>query len=1776
MEKLREILFIIMLLPVSLWGQTTFYISSSTGNDSNAGTSTSQAWSSLNKVNAQQFSPGDQILFKKGDSWEGTLKPNSSGTAGNPIKYGAYGAGEKPKILGSEIVTGWTLHSGSIYKATVSNTVTQVFIDDEKLELAKIPKTGFLYPTTITDQTHFTCTSLDGGVDYGGADIVVKSYRYKYGTGVVSSSTGQNLTLTAGTNWVISTGRGFILKNSLALLTQAGDWYYDTVNNELYVWAPNSDSPSLHTVRATTYDHALDIQNKDYLTFENIVFEHSGDATANSATSDHITINNCEIRYSDDYLVSAPTDGSTGLTFTNNIVENGSDGVKIGSTYSDISNNNVKNIGLINEMGANTPFLMSGIIIGGSNSTITNNKVENIGYNGIHFSGTNHIIEKNYIDYANMYFDDGGAIYTYQATYGQSGSAGTVVRDNIITNCWGNSTDGFISTYKLAFGVYLDKNTHDVTVERNTIAHCTSIFSIGEGNLNNVVKNNTAMDFDLAVWAGSATTSNATMNKNIFYATSRPSNYIWWTNSYQRMVRISGITKLGADSNHYIHHYDADKIFDSDGNGVFETFSNWQSINNEAKNSTIDTSPLATGEKEQLFYNATNQSKVISLGQSVYKDIFNNPVTGSITLEPFTSKILIKTTKLGSSLLNQPPLIDNQSFDVSTGLNANDLIGNVAATDPDVDQLVVYQITNGNTDNLFSIDQSSGAIYATSAISLTSDKSYTLTIQVTDNGNSPLSAEATITINIKKTALLEDTTSPTIETFSIPSTYNSLTIPINSFLASDNDTLLSYLVTESASAPSFGNSNWSSSIPDEYTFTEEGVHRVFAWVADDSGNISNTKSADIIISLPDLSPTSSEYLFEEVSSATVIDTKGSNHGILIDETTRVDGYNGAGIEMNGKGYIALGESFSNNIQEELTLSARLKPSLNASGYQGIIMHGGPNVDNFALYILPDSKSIGFKTSGTSNSWVSIENINKLWDGNWHHLAVTYNGTEKRIYLDNLLLTSVNATGSIESGIGYNLYIGAGRDEIQPSLLYKGLIDEVRISNKALSSYEIVELVSYVNPEEIDLNAAPSIADQTFELAGNLAAKTLIGQVIASDTNAEQNLTYSVSAGNENALFSIDSITGEIFTEKSILTDINQSHILTIKVTDDGQNPLSNEAFITINLIGVFINQNPIITDQTFELQTNVTTGDLIGIVEGSDADEGQTIHYLIESGNNDGLFSLDSLTGEIYLSSHIPENYPDEISLVVNIVDSYSENPLSSQATITIANLGAFYENQRPDIVAQTFSVTAPLAANSRIGQVVASDQDSGQTLDFSIVTGNESNIFSINSQTGEIFTNQSFASNSEYYNSITIQATDDQPNNPLASSATITIKISASWVNESPVAQDLVIDISNNVAINDYIGQVIATDPNQEQTLSYTITQGNDDNLFSINKSTGEIFALSSIFTTSDIQYNLVVEIKDNAEIPLSAMSNVRINITGMTINHSPVVEDQTFEIQKNDKIGQVIGQIIASDPDIEQTLTYVITEGNELGYFEINSQTGEIITTSSMSLAGDQTFSLTVEVTDDASTPLSADAAVTIIAIVNGKLVKGEVNNNNSKRIILYYDTQLKPSNLKSTALISDFKLSDNRNIQDVKISGNMIFLDVDADYLPEEEVTLCYTPGATPIYSASGYEIDSFENFVIANNLEESITTGIDINETILDAKVYPNPTKGILNIKASNLISDQCQLSIYSMMGRTVIKKTLLSSFGSLEETINVSHLSKGTYLLVIESNQVIHKDRIVVI
>ncbi|ACT00431.1 discoidin domain-containing protein [Paenibacillus sp. JDR-2] len=79
---------------------TTYYVDSASGSDSNNGTSTSTPWKTLDKVNATTFQPGDQILFKSGGVWNGQLWPKGSGTVGSPIKIDKYGGTARPIING--------------------------------------------------------------------------------------------------------------------------------------------------------------------------------------------------------------------------------------------------------------------------------------------------------------------------------------------------------------------------------------------------------------------------------------------------------------------------------------------------------------------------------------------------------------------------------------------------------------------------------------------------------------------------------------------------------------------------------------------------------------------------------------------------------------------------------------------------------------------------------------------------------------------------------------------------------------------------------------------------------------------------------------------------------------------------------------------------------------------------------------------------------------------------------------------------------------------------------------------------------------------------------------------------------------------------------------------------------------------------------------------------------------------------------------------------------------------------------------------------------------------------------------------------------------------------------------------------------------------------------------------------------------------------------------------------------------------------------------------
>ena len=138
---------------------------------------------------------------------------------------------------------------------------------------------------------------------------------------------------------------------------------------------------------------------------------------------------------------------------------------------------------------------------------------------------------------------------------------------------------------------------------------------------------------------------------------------------------------------------------------------------------------------------------------------------------------------------------------------------------------------------------------------------------------------------------------------------------------------------------------------------------------------------------------------------------------------------------------------------------------------------------------------------------------------------------------------------------------------------------------------------------------------------------------------------------------------------------------------------------------------------------------------------------------------------------------------------SYSNSAISGYITVkgnnSCGNGGpstiAVNVNQTPVISNQAFSVAENSANGTNVGTVVASDPDAGQTLTYSILSGNTSGAFAINASTGVLTVANSAALNFEITPSFALVVkVQDNGTGTLSSQATVTVSLTN--VNEVPV----------------------------------------------------------------------------------------------------------------------------------------------------------------------------------------------------------------------------------------------------------------------------------------------------------------------------------------------------------------------------------------------------------
>lgn len=465
---------------------TNYYLSSS-GNDGNNGLSTASAWQSLAYLNSQipTMQPGDQILFRRGDTFIGELELNNSGSNSARIIIDAYGTGNLPILKGAIPVSSWSVYSGNIYRAPITQSVKGLYVDGKRMTKARYPNTGWLFTDTGSGTSGFGDADIPQATNYWtGATARIRSVDWQYEIREIQSHSGSDIIFQNATEYGIDPDWGYYLDNKLEALDVAGEWFYDNTGSFLYLYAPGGVNPNSLLVEAVVYDTGIECAfNSEYLTVQNLrITQYAVQGFWLGGVCQEVTVNTCEISQIGMNAIHLDVFPGTNILVSGNDISDAEGrGIYLfDGDNCEISGNTLKRIGMVPGYGLSDVNGGVGILCydGTSNSLIANNHIDSTGYAGIRVDGSDNVIEYNRVHNAILTLSDGGGIYCY----------GVNTQDNIIRYNWVKNVIGNVESSPnspFAMGIYVDNFCTGITVSNNIVTGVTNFGLLNNFNTNN-------------------------------------------------------------------------------------------------------------------------------------------------------------------------------------------------------------------------------------------------------------------------------------------------------------------------------------------------------------------------------------------------------------------------------------------------------------------------------------------------------------------------------------------------------------------------------------------------------------------------------------------------------------------------------------------------------------------------------------------------------------------------------------------------------------------------------------------------------------------------------------------------------------------------------------------------------------------------------------------------------------------------------------------------------------------------------------------------------------------------------------------------------------------------------------------------------------------------------------------------------------------------------------------------------------------------------------------
>ncbi|XP_066524886.1 protocadherin alpha-3-like [Hoplias malabaricus] len=414
---------------------------------------------------------------------------------------------------------------------------------------------------------------------------------------------------------------------------------------------------------------------------------------------------------------------------------------------------------------------------------------------------------------------------------------------------------------------------------------------------------------------------------------------------------------------------------------------------------------------------------------------------------------------------------------------------------------------------------------------------------------------------------------------------------------------------------------------------------------------------------------------------------------------------------------------------------------------------------------------------------------------------------------------------------------------------------------------------------------------------NAPIGTTIIQVNATDLDEGSNGEVVYSFGNHvsdklRRLFDVNPLTGEIVVKGQVDFEAKDSYEIDIQASDKGSPPLTADKSVLIKIGDVNDNAPEIeVTSFSSSIPEDSRPGTTVALISLSDLDSGANGNVYC-SLSEDIPFKLTP-SSQKNLHSLVTTSSLDREKInaydVTLVARDEGQPPLSSVKTITVQisdvndNIPEFLHNPYMFYVSENNSPGASLFS------VSASDRDINENavVNYHIWResgdSNQLSFININPETGIIHALKSFDFESVKWFQFHVLATDS--GSP-ALSSNVSVKVFILDQNDnapvilSPVSAngsaEGLEEVPRNVNAGHLVTKVRAYDADigYNGWLLFSLQEVSDHSLFGLERYTGQIRTLRPFTETDEAQHKLLVLVKDNGNVSLSATATVLIKV--------------------------------------------------------------------------------------------------------------------------------------------------------------------------------------------------------------------------------------------------------------------------------------------------------------